>query len=550
MKGGRFRSLRWKGSRNVRWNYADVYEAIARVMPDVPCQVQGDRSISWDEFDRRSNALANAFLAAGLSSQAKVAVYLRNCPEFLEAYVACFKARLVPANVNYRYEHDELVHVIGNADAEALVFHASYAPMVARFRESLPQLRRFVAVDDGSPLPEWAEAYDEVVEDGVETRPGVARSGEDSLLLYTGGTTGLPKGVLWQQNEVIRALGTAGNFYLGEPPAADLEDAIQRLDRSGKRLYVACPLMHATGLFTSLTLMNAGWTIETTASQRFDAASLWRVASDHRVNALVIVGDAFAQPLLAELDANAGSYDLSRLQLIVSSGSKFSRLVRAGLLGHLPWLVLSDNYGSSEALRGVQTYSRGDTVPEDAVIARSEVMQMMNDDGELLDMSVPGTSGTLLIKGHLAEGYYKDPEKSRATYVTIDGTRYCVTGDFGVVEPDGNIRLMGRGSSVINTGGEKVFPYEVEMVIRKHEAVKDAAVIGLPHERFGQAVAAAVVLREGAGLDRSALAEHVKRHLAAYKAPREMFVVDSIPRTAAGKIDHKACLSIVQATAS
>ena len=534
----------------MNWNYADIYEAIARVMPDVPCQVQGERTINWRDFDRRSNALANAFLAAGLLPQTKVAVYLRNCPEFLEVYVACFKARLIPVNVNYRYEHDELVHVFGNADAEAMVFHASYAPMVARCREKLPQLRYFVAVDDESPLPDWAETYDTIVENGDTSKPDAARSGEDALLLYTGGTTGLPKGVVWRQSDVIKALGSAGNFYLGEPPATDLDDVLSRLDHSGKRLYVACPLMHATGLFTSLTLMNVGWTIETTAAQRFEAAALWRIVSDHHVNAMVIVGDAFAQPLLAELDANGASYDLSRLQLIISSGSKFSRAVRTGMLEHLPWVVLSDNYGSSEALRGVQTYSRRDSVPEDGVISRSDVMKMMGDDGRLLAAPAPGDGGALLIKGHLAVGYYKDPDKTQATYVTIDGVRYCVTGDFGVVEPDGNIRLIGRGSSVINTGGEKVFPYEVEMVIRTHDAVADAAVIGLPHPRFGQAVAAVVVLREGAELDPSDLAGHVRQHLAAYKAPREMFVIDVIPRTAAGKIDHKACLAAVQAMTS
>ena len=529
------------------WNYADVYEAIAAAMPDVPCQVQGDRTTTWGEFDRRSNALANAFLAAGLQPQAKVAIYLRNCLEFLEAYVACFKARLVPVNVNYRYEHNELVHVLGNADAEAVVLHASYAPMVERCRVSLPKLRHFVAVDDGSPLPPWAAGYETWVESGADSRPPVARSGDDVLLLYTGGTTGMPKGVVWKQDQAIRALGSAGNFYLGEPPAADLDEAIKRLDRSGKRIYVACPLMHATGLFTSLTLMNAGWTIETTAAQRFDAAALWRTVTDHHVNALVIVGYAFAQPLLAELDARGAAYDLSRLQLIISSGSKWSRTLRTGLLKHLPWAVFSDNYGSSEALRGVQTYSRGNTVPEDAVISRSDVMQMMNDDGQLIDPTVPGNRGALLIRGHLAEGYYKDPEKTQATYVTIDGTRYCVTGDFGVVEPDGTLRLLGRGSSVINTGGEKVFPHEVETVIWAHDAVQDAAVVGMPHERFGQVVTAVVVLAEGASLDSAGLAEHVKQHLAAYKAPREMFVVDVIPRTAAGKIDHKACVSIVQA---
>ncbi|MGH7154263.1 MAG: AMP-binding protein, partial [Acetobacteraceae bacterium] len=388
------------------------------------------------------------------------------------------------------------------------------------------------------------------VEGSVASKPDVARSGQDALLLYTGGTTGLPKGVLWRQDEVIRALGTAANFYQGQPPAADLGEVVGRLDPAGKRIYVACPLMHGTGLFTSLSLMNAGWTIETGVSDRFDAPALWRLASDHGVNAMVIVGDAFAQPLLAELDAHAKEYDLRRLELIISSGSKWSRAVRAGLLRHLPRVVLSDNYGSSEALRGVQTYSTAGSVPEDGVISHSEVLAMMGDDGRLLDPTVSGTRGMLLIKGHLADGYYKDPDKSQATYITLDGTRYCVTGDYGVVEPDGSVRLVGRGSSVVNTGGEKVFPYEVEMVIRRQEAIADVAVVGLPHERFGQVVTAVVVLREGAQLDLQTLAAHVKQHLAAYKAPREMFVVDAIPRTAVGKIDHKACLAIAQSMAA
>ncbi len=535
------------GGPKVHWNYADIYQAIAAAMPDVPCQVQGERTLTWAEFDRRSDALASAFVAAGLQPGAKVAVYLRNCPEFLEVYTACFKARLVPVNVNFRYGRDELVHVFGSADAEAVVFQAGYAALLAQCRQDLPQLKHFFAVNDGNPLPEWAADYDRVVATPAGSKLDIGRSGADPLLLYTGGTTGLPKGVVWQQNEAIEALGAGGNFYLGQGPAANLDALVQRLDHSGQRLYVACPLMHATGLFTSLTLMNAGWTIETTAAERFEAAALWRVVSEHRVNALVIVGDAFAQPLLAELDANFDRYDLSQLRLIISSGSKFSRTVRAGILKHLPQVVLSDNYGSSEALRGVQTHSTINSIPEDGVIARSDVLQMMDNDGRLLDPTVPGTSGALLIRGHLADGYYKDEEKSQTTYVVVDGTRYCVTGDFGIVEPDGNVRLLGRGSSVVNTGGEKVFPYEVEMVIRRHDAVADAAVIGLPHERFGQVVTAVVVLREGAELDLPALAGHVKQHLAAYKAPRELYFIDVIPRTATGKIDHKTCLSVVQA---
>ena len=503
------------------WNYADIYEAIAAAIPDVPCQVQGSRTVTWAEFDRRSDALARALEDAGLEPGAKVAVYLRNCPEFLETYVACFKARLSPVNINYRYGHDELVHVLANSDTEAIVFHARYGPTLARCREELPGLGLAVAVDDGSPLPDWAEAYDEVIAGGG-ARPTARRSGDDSLLLYTGGTTGLPKGVMWRQHEAIKALGTAANFYLGRPPAADLDDVVRRLDRSGKRLYVACPLMHGTGLFTSLSLMNEGWAVETSAAEYFDAAALWRLVSDHHVNALVIVGDAVARPLLAELEADPGGYDLSGLELIVSSGSRWSRTVRAALLRHLPWATLSDNYGSSEALRGVATNSTADSVPPDGAIASSNRLQMVDKAGRLLDTSVPGTRGALLIRGHLADG------------------------DYGRVEPDGSVRLLGRGSSVVNTGGEKVFPAEVEEVIRQHDAVADAAVIGLPNERFGQVVTAVVSLREGAQLELATLAAHVKRHLASYKAPRELCLVDAVPHTAAGKIDHKACLSLAR----
>jgi fatty-acyl-CoA synthase len=327
----------------------------------------------------------------------------------------------------------------------------------------------------------------------------------------------------------------------------DLDDLKDKLDRSGKRLYVACPLMHATGLFTSLSLMNEGWAIETSATEHFDPAVLWRLVSEHGVNGLVIVGDAFARPLLAELDADPDAYDLRHLDIIISAGSVWSQAVRAGLVQRLPWVVLCDNYGSSEALGGIQTYTRPGQVPESGVIAPSEQLQMMDDQGRLLDTTVPGTRGALLMRGHFADGYYKDSEKSERTWVTIDGERRCVTGDHGIVEPDGSIRLLGRGNAVVNTGGEKVFPQEVEDVIRRHKAVADAAVIGIPNERFGQVVTAVVALHNGAELDLSTLSAHVKRHLAAYKAPREMVVVPTIPRTATGKIDYNGCHTLARA---
>lgn len=522
------------------WNYADIYSAIAREIPDQPCQVQEDHVVTWGEFERRSDAVAASLLDLGLAHQSKVAVLMRNRPEYLETYVACFKAGLVPVNVNYRYGHDELVHVLIDSDSRAIVFQASLEPVIQSARSELPHLTHGIVVDDGTPATGWAHPYEDLATSGCTPTNAPARSGDDGLLQYTGGTTGLPKGVLWRQDTAITALGSAANFYMHKPPASDMDDLLEQLDRSGKRLYTACPLMHATGLFTSLSLMNAGWATQVGPDQRFSAAGLLRTLADHRINAVVIVGDAFARPMLEELRANPEAYDLSALEMIISAGSLWSQEVRAGLVEALPQLVLCDNYGSSEALRGVQTYTRLGEVPPSSVIAHSELLHMLGEDGSLLDMSVPGNKGMLLISGHLADGYYNDTEKSSATWVELDGVRYCITGDRGSVQPDGTIKLLGRGSSVINTGGEKVFPTEVEGVLRQHPAIHDAAVVGLPHERFGQMVAALVVPVAGEGpIDTDAVSAFMRDHLADYKCPRRIFTIDKVPLTAMGKIDHK-----------
>lgn len=529
------------------WNYADIYELVAREIPDAPCQVQGDRIVTWAEFDRRSDAVAAWLLGLGLEHQAKVAIYLRNCPEFIEAYVGCFKAGLVPVNINFRYGHDELVHVFNSADVQATIFQTQFTETLDGTRAEVGAMRHFLALTDGAPKPSWASSYDEVSMSGQRHPSPPVRSGDDALLQYTGGTTGLPKGVLWRQDTVIQALGSAANFYMHRPPATDLDDLVTKLDRSGRRLYSACPLMHATGLFTSLTLMIEGWAVETADIERFSAPALMRLVADHSVNAIVIVGDAFARPIMAEVEEHPDDYDLTGLEMVISAGSVWSKKVRAAMIERFPWLVLCDNYGSSEALRGVQTYTRPGEVPPTGVIAHSELLHMQNERGELVDATVPGNRGALLISGHLADGYYKDAAKSVGTWVRIDGVRYCVTGDHGLVEADGTIRLLGRGNAVINTGGEKVYPQEVEEVIRAHPAVADTAVIGVPDERFGQVVTALVTLRPGAQLDQATLATHVKANLASYKAPRNLVQVPAIPHTAAGKIDYNASHRLAKA---
>jgi len=281
------------------WNFADVYETVASSIPDAPCQVQGDRTVTWSEFDRRANALAADFIAAGLTKQSKVAAYLYNGPEYLEVYIAAFKAAMAPVNTNYRYGPEEILYLFDNADAEAVVFHSSFAPLVDGVRDRLTKVRRWYAVDDGAPLPSWATPYEDVVGPGLDAPPAMSwsRSGDDLLLLYTGGTTGMPKGVMWRQDDLWNVLGGGGNALIGAAPAASLDDIRSRVTAPGIVMLPACPLMHGTGQFSALIAMNQGGSIVTLEGRHFDPHVLWQTVERHRVNSVAIVGDAFAKPM-------------------------------------------------------------------------------------------------------------------------------------------------------------------------------------------------------------------------------------------------------------
>lgn len=536
------------------WNFADVYEAIAAAHPDYPCQRQGDRSITWGEFDRRADALAADLLEAGLGHQSKVAAYLTNCPEYLETYLAAFKAGLVPVNTNFRYGAEEIHYLFDNADAEAVVFHAAFADVVDRVRHNLPKVRRWYVVDDGHPLPSWAVPYDDVVAgagaavtgSGAATGSAAAgpvrgpwgRSGDDLLLLYTGGTTGMPKGVMWRQDDLFNVLGGAGNPVTGSPPMKDIEDTVARTARPGLAMLPACPLMHGTGQFASFIILTMGGSIVLLEGRAFDPAALWRTVEREQVHAIVIVGDAFAKPMLAELQAHPGEYDLSSVMLILSSGVMWSHESKQGLLEHIPQAMLMDQLGSSEAVGMASSTSTAGHAEETATFKLGERVHVFTEDGHSVE---PGSDevGFVALSGFVPIGYYKDEAKSARTFRTIDGVRYSVPGDYAQVGADGTIHLLGRGSVVINTGGEKVFPEEVEEVLKQHPAVRDAVCVGLPDDRFGELVCAVVEPADGVAPDPAALVAHVRSHLAAYKAPRQIVVVDTIGRSPAGKVDYK-----------
>jgi fatty-acyl-CoA synthase len=528
------------------WNFADVYEAVAAAVPERVCQVQGGRSSTWREFDRRTNALGHDLLAAGLGHQSKVAAYLYNGPEYLETYLAAFKAASAPVNTNYRYGPDEIVYLFDNADAEAVVFHASFADLLDGVRHRLPRVRRWYCVADGSgDEPDWAVPYEEVVAgpgaDVSPVRPSWGRSGDDLLLLYTGGTTGMPKGVMWRQDDLFNVIGAGGQALLGVPPATSVEELAARLDPSQPPyvMLTACPLMHGTGQFSSLITLNLGGTVATLPSRHFDVAELWGEVERIRANSIVIVGQAFAGPMLAHLDEHPGRYDLTSVQLISSSGVMWSQDNKAGLLRHVPGAILFDSYGSSEAVGLGGSVSTSGAASETAKFMLGPTCAVFTEDGRRV---APGSDeqGMVAITGFIPLGYYKDEAKTAATFRTFEGVRWSVPGDWARVNADGTLHLLGRGSVCINTGGEKVYPEEVEEVVKTHPAVRDAVAVGIPDDRFGEAICAVVEADTSGGeLTLAELAELVKAKLAAYKAPRHLVVVDTIGRAPNGKVDYK-----------
>jgi fatty-acyl-CoA synthase len=521
------------------WNFATLWEIAAANVPDAPALVQGDTTVRWAELDRRANGIARLLIDRGAAMQDKVALYLYNCPEYLETCFAAFKAGLVPVNTNYRYADDELLYLWDNADAVAVVFHGTFSERVDRIRKRAPRVHSWLWIDDGTDsCPSWAIDYD------AEARAGTAsavsapwgRGDDDLLMIYTGGTTGMPKGVMWRQDDLVRGvIGASAKRFRG---TADYDMVRGVLTRPGRVGLPACPLMHGTGWFSALAVLSTAGCVVTLAGRRFDAEELLDAYARHRINTSAIVGDAFAKPMLAALEAHPGRWDLSELMALNSSGVMWSEPIKAGLLRHLPKVQLIDNFGSSEAMGMGQSVSTSDSAAQTAKFSLSNNTRVIDEDNN--DVA-PGSGqiGRVAVRGHQPIGYYKDPEKSARTFVVIDGERYSIPGDYAAVEADGTLVLLGRGSVCINTGGEKVYPEEVEETLKLHETIRDAVVVGVPDERFGEAITAIVELDDGDRLDEAAVIEHVKERLASYKAPKHVLRIGSIDRAPNAKVDYK-----------
>jgi acyl-CoA synthetase (AMP-forming)/AMP-acid ligase II len=520
------------------WNFADVWEAVAEVVPRAPALVHGTRRITWEELDARANGVARTLVDTGVKAQDKVAQYLYNGPEYLESVFATMKAGLAPVNTNYRYTEDELVYLWDNADVVSVVFHGTFTDRIEKVRDRLPRISTWLWVDDASgPCPDWATSYESAATSGGDRFSAPwGRSGDDLFLLYTGGTTGMPKGVMWRQDDLFRRLN-AGNI-IRVPEGDGLEGVRKTIVGAGPVIVPACPLMHGTGAFTAMGTMAVGGCVVTLTQRRFDAVELLETVGRENVNVLAIVGDAFAKPILAALDADPGRYTLSTLLAIISSGVMWSEETKRGLLRHHPTMMLIDAFSSSEALGMGTSVSTGSSAEHTAHFTLGPDVRVIDPETNADIAPGSGQKGVLALGGRNPLGYYKDPDKTASTFREIDGIRYSIPGDYATVDADGSIQLLGRGSVVINTGGEKVFPEEVEEVLKRHPAVNDAVAIGIPDDRFGEAVTAAVELRPGQQAGEDELVEHVRAHLAAYKAPRAVRIVDTLGRSPAGKLDY------------
>jgi len=524
------------------WNYGDVWETVADVQPTAIAVTQGSRNVTWEEFDHGADGLAQHLLDLGVVQQDKVAIYLYNCPEYLQTLFAAAKVGLVPVNTNYRYGDDELSYLWDNADAVAVVFHGAFADRIERILDRVPGVRGWIWIDDGSgPCPDWATPYDEAAKSAIgRTKAPWGRSGDDLFMLYTGGTTGMPKGVMWRQDDLFARLIISGVRQYNVEGSLDDIRATLTASPGGVTLMPACPLMHGTGGFTANTTLAEGGRVCLLESRKFDPVELLDTVERERVNGLVIVGDPFSRPLIEALNAQPGHWDLSSLMMVISSGAMWSESIKQELLAHHAGMLLVDAFSSSEALgMGVSVSGAGSAV-ETAKFTLGPDVKVLTEDGRQVE---PGSEeiGVLALGGRNPMGYYKDEEKSDRTFKEIDGVRYSVPGDFAQVAADGTIHLLGRGSVCINSGGEKIFPEEVEEALKTHDAVGDAVVVGIPHVTYGEQIVAVVELSPGAaGTPAEAeLIEHVKDRLASYKAPRRVRTVETIGRAPNGKVDYK-----------
>jgi len=524
-------------------DFASIWEIVADTVPDRLAIVQGSRRITYRTYEEQAARLASALVAAGVEEGAGVGLYLYNSAEYLIGQFGGFKCGAVPVNVNYRYLDDELAYLLIDSGAQAIVFHTSLGDRVDRIRDKVPKLRLLVEVDDGGAHVEGAVAFDDLLA-AHEPAPRAPSTGRERYMLYTGGTTGMPKGVMYRHGDFSGRLYDAYAMLGVAPPpqrASEIPAFVEAMVKAVPTTSVpCCPLMHGTGMWISAMRAHlVGGTVVLLESRHFDAHELWDVVERERVTEIVIVGDAFARPLLRALEereAQGTAYDTSSVAWIVSSGTIWSAELKDGLRERTP-AVLLDLLGSTEAGTIGSSVAGSDTGAETAKFSLASGARVVTEDDRRGVVPGSGERGMLATQS-AAYGYWNDPEKSARTFVEIDGVTYVISGDWATVEADGSITLLGRGSNCINTGGEKVFPEEVEEAVKRHPGIDDCMVVGIPDERFGQRVAAVASSSATPPPSEEELRHWLRPYISHFKIPSTIVVLEAIRRAPNGKADY------------
>ncbi|MCB2002281.1 MAG: AMP-binding protein [Burkholderiaceae bacterium] len=519
----------------MRWILGDMLDAVATVVPpERQAIVQGDVSIAWGDFDQRTNRLARAFLAAGLRSGDRVGFLMRNKPAYVEAFIGCLKARLSPANINYRYTADEVAYILRNSGARCVIFQKEFARDIALLQETLPEVVLWIC-EDGEHRN--AQRFEALASQGNGAPLDIQRAPEDAFLMYTGGTTGRPKGVIWP-GHTVREVQLESPLVTWRPEnMAQYLESVRTTTAPG-RVIPACPLMHAAGITSTLSELLAGGTVVLLPSTTFDAKELWQVAAREQATRLLIVGDVFARPMARVLDEARKPFALDALKVISSSGLMWSIENKRQLLRHLPQLKLVDLYGASEASGLGYSVTTADTEMPTGRFQPGPRTVLITSSGEILGPDQPG-EGMIARPEPIPQGYFGDPVKTRETFQVHGGQRYAVPGDWARRHEDGSMELIGRGNLVINTGGEKVFVEEVEQAVKQLDGIDDAMVIGVPDASFGHIVVALTRMRNDITLDEFTLRQALRGKLAGYKIPKRIFAVDGMPRSESGKGNYQ-----------
>jgi len=526
--------------------FATLWEKTSDLIPDKPALICGDVTRSWRQYEDRASRLATLLTEHGLGDDSKVGLYLHNSNEYLEAQFSVFKIKGVPINVNYRYKQDELVYLLDNSDAEAVFFQACYWEQINAIKDRLPKVKLFIKVDDGTEVSDQGKdilGYEECIK-SKEPMERIKRSEDNIYMLYTGGTTGMPKGVMYQHGSFISSMFKT-LLGMGFPVPEDFDSLPENtIKLSNENMLpvsmVACPLMHGTGMWLGAYLpLLTGGTVVTIPQLGFDPDVLWKEVERTKSTTVVIVGDAFAKPLMDSLNNAKQSnkpYDISSVNLMISSGVMWSSEVKKGLLEHND-MVLIDAMGSTEGGMGA-SISTKEAPAETAKFSINPGVIVITDDGKHVEPG-SGEMGKIGTSGLVPLGYFKDPEKSAETFKEVDGVRYSFPGDYALVEADGSITLLGRGSNCINTAGEKVYPEEVEEAVKRHDNIYDCLVVGVEDEKFGQRVVALASFKKDSEVSEQDLISFTREHLAGYKLPKQVLFVQEVMRAPNGKANYK-----------